>query len=169
MRRSTGPRELASETSKLRKEVEKERQKVAGGSIDSLLEGAREVGGVRLLAARTDAPDIKTLRGQADRLRDMLGTGAGLLAAVGDGGVILIAVVTEDLVKRGTLKAGDLVREVAGFMGGRGGGKPHLAQGGGGDAEKLDEAFDKFYEAAERAVGSSQLPFRETMRPGGQG
>jgi len=147
-------RELAAETSRLRKQVEKELQRAAGGSVDTLLEGAREVAGVRLLAARTDAPDIKTLRGQADRLRDGLGSGAGLLAAVTDGGVVVIAVVTEDLVKRGTIRAGDLVREVSGILGGRGGGKPHLAQGGGGDAAKLPQALEEFYEIAGRALSS---------------
>jgi len=147
-------REMAAETSELRKTVEKERQKAAGGSIDSLIAGAREVAGVRMLSARTEAPDIKTLRGQADRLRDGLGSGAGLVAAVPEGGVILIAVVTDDLVKRGTLKAGDIVREVAAVMGGRGGGKPHLAQAGGGDPAKLEQALKEFYEIAERLIGS---------------
>ncbi|MFH1690078.1 MAG: alanine--tRNA ligase [Candidatus Eisenbacteria bacterium] len=147
-------RELTAETSKLRKEVERERQKIAGGSVDSLLDGAREVAGIRLLAARTDAPDIKTLRGQADRLRDRLGSGAGLLAAVTEGGVIVIAVVTEDLVKKGTLSAGDLVHEVAGVLGGRGGGKPQLAQGGGGDPARLEQALEEFYEVARRAIES---------------
>ena len=147
-------REMAAETSELRKTIEKERQKAAGGSIDSLIDGAREVAGVRLLSARTDAPDIKTLRGQADRLRDGLGSGAGLLAAVTEGGVILIAVVTDDLVKKGTLKAGDIVREAAAVMGGRGGGKPHLAQAGGGDPEQLEQALEAFYEIAERLTGS---------------
>jgi alanyl-tRNA synthetase len=150
----TKARELAAETSKLRKTIEKEKQRAAGGSIDSLVDGAREVAGVRLLSARTDAPDIKTLRGQADRLRDGLGSGAGLLAAVSEGGVILIAVVTDDLVKRGTLKAGDIVREAAAVMGGRGGGKPHLAQAGGGDPAKLEQALEEFYEIVERLMAS---------------
>ena len=149
----TKARELAAETSKLRKAIEKEKQRAAGGSIDSLTDGAREVAGVRLLSARTDAPDIKTLRGQADRLRDRLGSGAGLLAAVTKGGVILIAVVTDDLVKQGTLKAGDIVREAAAVMGGRGGGKAHLAQAGGGDPAKLEQALEGFYEIAERLIG----------------
>jgi len=147
-------RELAAESSKLRKAIEKERQRVAGGSIDSLIAGAREVAGVRMLSARTDASDIKTLRGQADRLRDGLGSGAGLVAAVAEGRVILIAVVTDDLVKKGTLKAGDIVREVAAIMGGRGGGKPHLAQAGGGDPAKLEQALEGFYQIAERLLGS---------------
>jgi alanyl-tRNA synthetase len=147
-------RELTAETSELRKSIEKERQKAAGGSIDSLIAGAREVAGVRMLSARTDAPDIKTLRGQADRLRDGLGSGAGLLAAVTEGGVILIAVVTDDLVSSGTLKAGDIVREAAAVMGGRGGGKPHLAQAGGGDPAQLEQALEAFYEIAERLTGS---------------
>jgi len=147
-------RDMAAETSELRKTIEKERQKAAGGSIDSLIAGAREVAGVRMLSARTEASDIKTLRGQADRLRDGLGSGAGLVAAVTEGGVILIAVVTDDLVKKGTLKAGDIVREAAAVMGGRGGGKPHLAQAGGGDPAKLEQALKEFYEIAERLIGS---------------
>ena len=147
-------RELAAETSKLRKAIDKERQRVAGGSIDSLIDEAREVAGVRMLSTRTDAPDIKTLRGQADRLRGGLGSGAGLLGAVTEGGVIMIAVVTDDLVKKGALKAGDIVREAAAVMGGRGGGKPHLAQAGGGDPAKLDQALEAFYEIAGRLIGS---------------
>ena len=147
-------REIAAETSELRKTIEKERQKAAGGSIDSLIEEAREVRGLRMLSVRTDAPDIKTLRGQADRLRDRLGSGAGLLAAVTEGGVILIAVVTDDLVRAGTLKAGDIVREAAAVMGGRGGGKPHLAQAGGGDPAQLEQALEEFYEIADRLTGS---------------
>ena len=146
-------RELAAETSELRKTIEKERQKAAGGSMDSLIAGARDVAGVRMLSARTDAPDIKTLRGQADRLRDGLGSGAGLVATVAEGRVLLIAVVTDDLVKKGTLKAGDIVREAAAIMGGRGGGKPHLAQAGGGDPAKLEQALEGFYEIAERLIG----------------
>jgi alanyl-tRNA synthetase len=145
-------RELAAETSKLRKQVERERARTAGGSVDSMMDGAREHGGVRLLSATTDALDIKTLRGQADRLRDRLGSGAGLLAAVIDGSVVLIAVVTEDLVEQGRLKAGDLIREVSSVIGGRGGGKPHLAQGGGGDPARLQEALESFYEVARRKI-----------------
>jgi alanyl-tRNA synthetase len=63
-------------------------------------------------------------------------------------------VVTDDLVKQGTLKAGDIVREAAAVMGGRGGGKPHLAQAGGGDPAKLEQALEEFYQIAERLIGS---------------
>jgi alanyl-tRNA synthetase len=146
-------RELVAETSTLRKQIERERQKAAGGSLDSMMAGVREVRGIRLLSVRTDAHDVKTLRTLADRLRDRLGSGAGLLAAETEGGVVLIALVTSDLVDSGTLRAGDIVREVAAVMGGRGGGKPHLAQAGGGDPAKLPAALEEFYAIAGRMVG----------------
>ena len=145
-------RELAAETSKLRKAIEKQRAAAAGDSIDAQLASAREVGGVRALAARVEAPDIKSLRGMADRLRDKLGSGAGLLGAVIDGNVVMIAVVTDDLAKPGCLKAGDVVRETAGVIGGRGGGKPHQAQAGGGDPGKLDLALEEFYAIVKRLM-----------------
>jgi len=145
-------RELAAEISRLRKEIERERQKTAGGSLDSMMDGVREIAGVRLLSVRTDAPDVKTLRALSDLMRDSLGSGAGLLAAVTEGGVVLITVVTSDLVDNGALKAGDIVREVAGVMGGRGGGKPHLAQAGGGDPKKLDDALEQFYVVVARML-----------------
>ena len=145
-------RALAAETSRLRKTIEKERHRAAGDDIDALLEGVREAAGLRLLAARVEAPDVGTLRAQADRLRDRLVSGAGILGTVTDGRALLLAVVTDDLVRSGRLRAGDVVREVSAVMGGRGGGKPHLAQAGGGDPSKLDEALESFYGIVQKLV-----------------
>jgi alanyl-tRNA synthetase len=106
------------------------------------------------LSARVDAPDVKSLRVLADRLRELLGSGAGLLGAVIDGKVVLIAVVTDDLAAAGALRAGDIVKEVAAVAGGRGGGKAHLAQGGGSDPALLPEALESFYGIAGRLMES---------------
>jgi len=125
---------------RLRKELKRALRKSAGASIEEMVNGARDVGGVRIVFGRTDAPDIDGLRAQADRLRELLGSGAGVLAAEIDGGGVLVAVATDDLAKSGRLKAGDLVREVAASIGGRGGGRPHMAQGG-GDSGRIDEAL----------------------------
>jgi alanyl-tRNA synthetase len=136
--------ELVSENSRLRKEAVRSRQEAAGESIGALIDGAVAVGEgrVRAVAGRVDAGDIQSLRGLADRLRERLQTeGAGVLAAVIDGKVALIAVVTDDLSKARRLKAGDLVSRVAEMIGGRGGGKSHMAQAGGGDPGRLDEAL----------------------------
>jgi alanyl-tRNA synthetase len=139
---------LASEVGSLRKALEDERHKSAGGSVDAMMSDVREERGIRLLSGRTEAADIATLRSQADRLRDLLGSGAGALGAVVDGSNVIIAVVTQDLASQGRLKAGDVVRRMAEVIGGKGGGRPHLAQAGGGDSSKLDEALEAFYTIA---------------------
>ena len=81
------------------------------------------------------------MRSIADRLRDQLGSGAGVLGSILKGKVTFIAVVTDDLASSGVLKAGDIVRDVAKLAGGSGGGKPHMAQAGGRDPEKIDGAL----------------------------
>jgi alanyl-tRNA synthetase len=134
--------EVVSENARLRKELLREREKASRESIDEIVERARHVKGTAVVSARTAAADVDGLRGQADHLREKLGSGVGVLGAEIDGSCVLIAVVTDDLVKSGALRAGDVVREVASAMGGRGGGKPHLAQAGGGDPTKLDQALD---------------------------
>ncbi len=139
-------RALQDEHSKLRKDLSKERQKSAGETIGALAETARDVGGVRVVAARTEAADVADLRTQSDRLRDELGSGIGVLGAAIDGRNTVIAVVSQDLAGEGRVKAGDVVREVAQLTGGKGGGKPHLAQGGGGDPAKLDGALEAVYD-----------------------
>ena len=102
---------------------------------------AREMDQVRVLATRVEVEDVASLRTLADNLRDHLSSGLGVVGAVLNGRVALIAVVTQDLIDCKGLKAGDIVRRVAQLVGGSGGGKPHLAQAGGKDASKLDEAL----------------------------
>jgi alanyl-tRNA synthetase len=144
--------ELADEAGKLRKELARERGRVAGESIGSAVSGAREVGGIKVVASRTEAGDILSLRAQADRLREALGSGVGVLAAEIEGSAVVIAVVTDDLSKSGRVKAGDVVRRVAEAMGGRGGGRQHMAQGG-GDASRIGEALEATYAIVEEIIG----------------
>jgi alanyl-tRNA synthetase len=144
---------LAAEAAALRKELARERQKASGGNMASLAASAREVAGVKVAAARTTAADIPTLRGQSDALRDALGSGVGVLGAEIDGKAVIVAAVTEDLADSGRLAAGDIARETAARMGGRGGGKARLAQAGGGDPSRLDEALASVPETVERLLG----------------
>ncbi len=102
---------------------------------------AREMEKVRVLAARVEVEEAGALRTLADNLREHLGSGLGVVGTVLNGKVSLIAVVTPDLIETRGLKAGDIVKRVARLVGGSGGGKPHLAQAGGKDAEKLDQAL----------------------------
>src|SRR5690606_41401530 len=105
-----------------------------------LIESAAAVDGVRVIAREMEVADAGELRALGDRLRERLGTGAAVIAGRAPDRVSLIAVVTDDMISRG-VRADALVREIAKRTGGSGGGRPHMAQGGVGDASKLEEAL----------------------------
>jgi alanyl-tRNA synthetase len=123
----------------LEKELEKLKAKLASASGDDLAASAVDVGGVKVLAARADDADAKVLRDMVDQLRNKLGTSVVVLGAVADGKVTLIAGVSKD--KTDQVKAGELVNAVAIQVGGKGGGRPDLAQAGGTDPAGLDAAL----------------------------
>jgi alanyl-tRNA synthetase len=124
----------------LERENERLRGQLAGARAGDLLERAVDVNGLRVLAARADVEGKDALRQMGDRLRDRMGSGVVVLGAVIEGRPSLLAMVTPDLVARG-VKAGDIVRETAAIVDGRGGGRPEIAEAGGKDAEKLDDAL----------------------------
>jgi alanyl-tRNA synthetase len=130
---------LLEERRSLERELEGLRAAARGTASRDLTETAREVGGLRVLTARVDGVDAKNLRGMVDELRQRLGSAIVLLAAEEGGKLTLALGVTADLT--GRFRAGDLVREISQVLGGKGGGRPDFAQGGGTDATKLDEAF----------------------------
>jgi len=123
----------------LEREMAKLKSRLASGQGTDLAAQAIEVKGAKLVAATLDGADARTLREAVDRLKDQLKTAAIVLGAVDDGKVALIAGVTPDLV--GRVKAGDLVNFVAQQVGGKGGGRPDMAQAGGTDPAKLPEAL----------------------------
>jgi alanyl-tRNA synthetase len=98
---------------------------------------------VKVLAARVDGADAKTLRDTLDRLKDKLASAAIVLAAVQDGKVVLVAGVTKDLMAK--VPAGELVNQVATQVGGKGGGRADMAQAGGSDPGPLDGALAGVY------------------------
>ena len=130
---------LLEERRDLERQLEKLRGEMRGATSSDLTDAAREIAGVRVLMNRVAGADGKQLRPLVDELRDKLGSGIVLLAAEKADGVSLALGVTKDLT--GRFKAGDLIREVAAVVGGKGGGRPDFAQAGGRDAAKLDEAF----------------------------
>ena len=149
-RLNAAPEELADKIEallgrnrQLERSLDELRRRVAALETSDLSNGAREVEGVTVVARRTEAEDVPSLRAMADGLRESLGSGVGVLGADIGGKVSFIAVVTDDLIKGRGLKAGDIVRGVAQLAGGSGGGKPHLAQAGGRDPGKLDEALEQ--------------------------
>jgi len=126
---------LRGENRELEKEIARLKQKLASSAGGDLTAGAVEVGGVRVLAANVEGADPKSLRDTLDQCKNKLGSAVVLLAAVSDDKVALAAGVTGDLTDR--VKAGDLMREMAGRLGGKGGGRPDMAQGGGTDVAAL--------------------------------
>ena len=123
----------------LEKELEQLKAKAASATGNDLAGSAIEVNGVKTLAARVDGLDGKAMLALVDQLKNKLGSGVILLGGVQDDKVVLVAGVTQDLTSR--LKAGELMKQAAAVVGGKGGGRPDMAQGGGSDAGRLDEAL----------------------------
>ncbi len=124
-----------------------------GGAVDKLLADAPTVNGTLLVIGQLPGGSVEAVRTQIDRVRQMAKSAVVVFGWEDDGKVPLIVALTHDLVAKG-LKAGDLIRPVAEIVGGKGGGKPDLAQAGGKDATKLPAALAKALELAKAAVGS---------------
>jgi alanyl-tRNA synthetase len=139
---------LALHERALEKQVEElERRLMLGGGaggLDAILGQAREVGGVRTLGLRTDVADRAALRELAEQLRDKLGDSVVLVGSEREGKAQLVLTVSKALTAR--LRAGELIRDIAAMVGGSGGGRPDMAQAGGTDASRLDEAIARIYE-----------------------
>jgi alanyl-tRNA synthetase len=123
----------------LEKQLEQLQAKAASAAGDDLSASAVEVKGVKVLAARIDGQDGKALLALVDQLKNKLGQAVILLGGVHEDKVVLVSGVTKDLTAR--LKAGDLMKQAATAVGGKGGGRPDMAQGGGVDAGALDAAL----------------------------
>ncbi|CAK9890599.1 MULTISPECIES: alanine--tRNA ligase [Pseudomonas] len=123
----------------LEKQLEQLQAKAASAAGDDLSNAAVEVKGVKVLAARLDGQDGKALLALVDQLKNKLGRAVILLGSVHEEKVVLVAGVTKDLT--GQLKAGDLMKQAAAAVGGKGGGRPDMAQGGGVDTAALDSAL----------------------------
>lgn len=130
---------LLTRQRELEKELQQLKQKLASAAGTDMAANAVEVAGVKLLATQLDGVDPKALRDLVDQLKQKLGSGVILLATEADGKIALAAGVTKDLT--GKVKAGDLLKMVAEQVGGRGGGRPDFAQGGGTDLAALPGAI----------------------------
>lgn len=131
-----------NKTRQLEKDVQQLKAKLASGAGTDLAAGAKQVNGVNVLAAKLDGADVPAMRGAMDQLKNKLGSAVILLASDDGEKVTLIAGVTKDLI--GKVKAGDIVKEMAPYVDGRGGGKPDLAQAGGKKPEGIADALDAF-------------------------
>jgi alanyl-tRNA synthetase len=132
-------RKLLDEQKALERQLAEMETKLARSKADDLVAAARQVNGVAVVAGRIDGLDPDGLRAVADTVRERLGSGVVCVGSVNDGKVNFVAAVTKDLTKR--FAAGKLIQEVAQAAGGRGGGRPDLAQAGAPDASRVDTAL----------------------------
>ena len=135
---------------KLEKELIQLKQKLASSQSNDLLSQVKKVGDYNLLVANLSGVEAKALRGMLDELKQKLSSGFIVLGVPGDGKVNLIAGVTSDLVN--VVKAGELVNFVAMQVGGKGGGRPDMAQAGGTQPEHLDKALDSVYQFIQEKI-----------------
>jgi alanyl-tRNA synthetase len=134
----------------LAKQLDTLKRKTAGSLAQGLMDEAREVKGVRVLAAQVSGFDREAMRQLVDSLRQKLGSGVVVLASAEDGKVALITGVTKDLTSR--LHAGKIVQELAKLVGGSGGGKADLAEAGGKDTSAVERALSTVYPLVERLL-----------------
>jgi len=132
--------QLVQRSRQLEKELEVLKGKLASSAGSDLASSAQEINGIRVLASQLEGADSKSLRDTVDQLKNKLGSAAILLSAVDGDKITLIAGVTKDVTNK--VRAGDLVAHVAAQVGGKGGGRPDMAQGGGNQPENLTAALN---------------------------
>ena len=135
---------LLDEQRALERQLQTLEARLARSRAEELVAAARQVNGVAVVAARLDGLDADGLRAVVDTVRDRLGAGVVCVGSVADGKIGLVLAVTKDLTRR--YHAGRLIQEVAKAVGGGGGGRPELAQAGGKDPAKLDQALTLLYD-----------------------
>ena len=134
--------QVVAKNRQLEKELEALKAKLASSAGSDLAAQAIDGNGFKILSARIDGTDVPTMKTTLDQLKDKLGSAVIMLAAETEGKVTLLAGVTKDLI--GKVKAGDIVKECAPYVDGRGGGKPEMAQAGGKNAEGIPQALEAF-------------------------
>ena len=141
-----------AEIKRLQRELDQARMKSASSTVASVTDNVKEVRGVKVLAHRVDNLERTQMRTLIDQLRDKLGSGVVVLGSASNGNVSLIAGVTKDLTSR--IQAGKVVGAVAQKVGGKGGGRPDLAEAGGKNPEALDSALAEVYTVVDSLLGS---------------
>jgi alanyl-tRNA synthetase len=144
---------LQDELKKSRREADELRLKIASGSVGTSSNGdeSREIAGVKVLAREASGLDAAAMRQLSDTLLARIKSGVVILGRSGEGKVSLIVRTSPDLTKK--VPAGQVIKELAPIVGGKGGGKPDMAEGGGNQPENLAAALQKSYEVVERLIG----------------
>ena len=133
---------LLAETKSLHSEIESLKSKAAQEAVGDVMNQVEEICGVKVLAVRVEDVDMGGLRELGDQLKEKLGEGVVVIASAAGGKVSLMATATEGALKKGA-HAGNLIKAIAGLVGGGGGGRPNMAQAGGKNPEGIDAALSK--------------------------
>jgi len=133
---------LQAENKSLHSELESLKSKLAQDAVGDVMEQVAEIQGEKLLALKVEGVDMNGLRDLGDQMKEKLGEGVIVIASVNDGKVNLMATATEGAIGRGA-HAGNLIKAIAGLVGGGGGGRPNMAQAGGKNPAGIDDALDK--------------------------
>lgn len=154
----TNPKEVVAKAENLihelktvQKEAESLKNKLASGAINEILEAATSVKGIKVVAYRLSGIDMDSLRNLGDKLKDKLGSGLVVLGADYHEKVNFLAMATQDVVEKG-IHAGNIIKEIAKIAGGGGGGRPNMAQAGGKDISKINEALQEVMALVEKQI-----------------
>jgi alanyl-tRNA synthetase len=155
-RREEEAERLSRKTAELRKQLSKVRLRDVASSIDELVSSGTRVDGCLLVTAQVSAGSLDELKSLGDALREKLRSGVGVLGALIDEKPALVCIVTDDLIRERNIQAGRIVGAVAGEMGGRGGGRPHIATAGGKDPAQLGRALGSVEGILRAMLGGKQ-------------
>ncbi|MFQ7310435.1 MAG: alanine--tRNA ligase [Sellimonas sp.] len=139
---------LQMENKELRSEVESLKSKLAKDAMGDVMDQMKEIGGMKAVMLKVEGVDMNGLRELGDQLKEKMGEGVAVIASVADGKVSLMATATDGAVKKGA-HSGNLIKAIAGLVGGGGGGRPNMAQAGGKNPAGVDDALKK----AEEVLG----------------
>jgi alanyl-tRNA synthetase len=141
-------KDILSQQRSVDKENEALKAKLSAVSIDSSVDNIKQINGIQVLSRRVSVDNPAALRDLANKFKEKISTGVLVLGSKVGGKAILISVVTKDLIPR--LHAGDIIKEIAAIVGGKGGGRPDMAQAGGTQPENLDKALGKVFDMIEK-------------------
>ena len=143
---------MQEELKKLKAENEQLKAAKARAALSDIESNIREISGIKVLCAKVQAEDANALRSMGDDLKDKLKDAVIVLCAENGGKVSLMATATDSAVKKGAM-AGNIIKEIAPLTGGKGGGRPNMAQAGGNDASGIEAALEKAFEIIEKQIG----------------
>lgn len=130
------------ESRELEKQIDGFKEKMAAAKVSNIMAGVKHIGEINLLTAQVDGMGADEMKSMADKVKAEVPNSVAVMGALTDGKITFVAMASKDAVKMG-VHCGNIIKEITAIAGGRGGGKPDMAQGGGQDASKIDDALAK--------------------------